>query len=146
MSEPDEVEAHGQKLSEQIQAQLRGGDREGSACAPPAELVDRLGRRRRRGSTARPRSRRSTLGPTTTPATAHIACQPAVEFSGRLQDWVEEIRRGRERGDTIVFIAHSAGRAERTIELLADYEIFAVPIERAEDAHAASVLVGVGHL
>ena len=76
----------------------------------------------------------------------HIACQPAVEFSGRVQDWVEEIRRGRERGDTMVFIAHSAGRAERSIELLADYEIFAVPIERGEEAHAASVLVGVGHL
>ncbi len=79
-------------------------------------------------------------------ATAHIACQPAVDFSGRVQDWVEEIRRGRERGDTMVFVAHSAGRAERTIELLADYEIFAVPMERAEDAHAAAVLVGVGHL
>ena len=33
---------------------------------------------------------------------------------------------------------NSAGRAERTIELLADYDVFAVPIERAEDAHAAS--------
>ena len=38
------------------------------------------------------------------------------------------------------------GRAERTIELLADYDVFAVPIERAEDAHTASVLVGTGHL
>ena len=38
------------------------------------------------------------------------------------------------------------GRAERTIELLADYSVFAVPIERAEDAHTASVLVGVGRL
>ena len=63
-----------------------------------------------------------------------------------MQDWVEEIRRARERGETLVFVAHSPGRAERTIELLADYEIFAVPIERAEDAHTASVLVGVGHL
>ncbi len=38
------------------------------------------------------------------------------------------------------------GRAERTIELLGDYSVFAVPIERAEDAHTASVLVGVGRL
>ena len=37
----------------------------------------------------------------------------------------------------MVFVAHTQGRAERTIELLADYEIFAVPIERAEDAHTA---------
>ena len=55
-------------------------------------------------------------------------------------------RRGRERGDTILFIANSAGRAERTIELLADYDVFAVPIERAEDAHRTAVLVGTGFL
>jgi transcription-repair coupling factor (superfamily II helicase) len=59
---------------------------------------------------------------------------------------VAEIRRGREQGDTIVFVAHSQGRAERTIELLRDYEIFAAPIERAEDVRTASVLVGIGHL
>ena len=63
-----------------------------------------------------------------------------------MPEWVAEIRRGRERGDTIVFLANSPGRAERTIELLADYDIFAAPIERAEDVHTASVLVGVGRL
>ncbi len=36
-----------------------------------------------------------------------------------------------------MFVAHTQGRAERTIELLADYSVFAVPIERAEDAHTA---------
>ena len=76
----------------------------------------------------------------------HIACQPSLEYSGRVPEWVEEIRRGRERGDTMVFIAHSAGRAERTIELLADYDIFAVAAEGANDGHAAAVVVGVGHL
>src|SRR5262249_43983005 len=35
---------------------------------------------------------------------------------------------------------------ERTIELLADYDIYAAPIERADDVHTASVLVGIGHL
>ena len=50
--------------------------------------------------------------------TTHIACQPALEFSGRMAEWVAEIRRARDRGDTIVFVAHSPGRAERTIELL----------------------------
>ena len=63
-----------------------------------------------------------------------------------MQDWVAEIRRGRERGDTIVFVANTPGRAERTIELLADYDIFAVPIERAEDANRTAVLVGTGFL
>ena len=46
----------------------------------------------------------------------------------------------------MIFIANSAGRAERTIELLRDYEIFAAPIERAEDVRTAAVLVGIGHL
>ena len=32
------------------------------------------------------------------------------------------------------------------MELLADYDVFAVPIERAEDAHRTSVLVGTGYL
>src|SRR5688500_7617580 len=69
-----------------------------------------------------------------------------MEFAGRVQDWAAEIRRGRERGDTILFIANTAGRAERTIEVLADYDIFAVPIERAEDANRTGVLVGTGYL
>ena len=36
------------------------------------------------------------------------------------------------------------GRAERTIELLKEYEVFAAPVERAEDAKYAAVLVAVG--
>ena len=39
-----------------------------------------------------------------------------------------------------------AGRAERTIELLKEYDVFAVPVERAEDARYAAVLVAVGAL
>ena len=44
----------------------------------------------------------------------------------------------------MLFVADSHGRAERTVEILQEYEIVAVPVERAEDAHAASVLVAVG--
>ena len=49
----------------------------------------------------------------------------------------------RERGDTILFVADSQGRAERTVEILQEYEIVAVPVERVEAAHAATVLVAV---
>jgi transcription-repair coupling factor (superfamily II helicase) len=147
VSEPDEVEAHGRKLWDQVVASYDEAIEKGQRVARPADLLVDWDTAREwlEGSTAL-----ETL--TMTPlidddaATLHIACQPAVAFSGRVQDWVEEIRRGRERGDTLVFVTHSAGRAERTIELLADYEIFAVPMERAEDAHAAAILVGVGHL
>jgi transcription-repair coupling factor (superfamily II helicase) len=80
------------------------------------------------------------------PGMSHVRCQPALEFRGRVTDWIAEVRQGRERGDTIVFVAESQGRAERTIEILQDYDIVAVPVERAEDAYAASVLVAVGSL
>ena len=76
----------------------------------------------------------------------HVACQPALEFRGRAGDWIADVRQARERGDTVLFVADSPGRAERTVEILHEYEIVAVPVERAEDVHAATVLVAVGSL
>ena len=77
---------------------------------------------------------------------AHVPTLPVLEYHGRIGDWVEEIRRARERGDTAVFVAASAGRAERTIELLADYEVRARAIGDNEDMARATVLVTTGHL
>ncbi len=144
VSEPDEVDAQGRKVWEQLDASYQEAIRKSQrALTPSALMVD--------WETIAAWLSRSTALETLAlneqeSGAMHIACQPSVELAGRVQDWVDEIRRGRERGDTLVFIAHSPGRAERTIELLADYDIFAVPIERGEDAHAASLLVGVGHL
>ncbi|HEY1910286.1 MAG TPA: transcription-repair coupling factor [Vicinamibacterales bacterium] len=76
----------------------------------------------------------------------HIRCQPAVELKGRVADWVAEIRRLRDQGEQTLFVAATAGRAERTIELLKEYEVFAIPVERAEDARYAAVLVAIGGL
>ena len=127
------------KTRDQVLRQLRrrAGARAAGGAAGRADR--RTGRTSRRGSTAATALETLALGEDG--SATHIASQPALEFGGRLQDWVAEIKRGRERGDTIVFVAHTQGRAERTIELLADYDIFAVPIERAEDAHTA---VGAG--
>ncbi|OFW14304.1 MAG: transcription-repair coupling factor [Acidobacteria bacterium RIFCSPLOWO2_02_FULL_67_21] len=75
-----------------------------------------------------------------------ISCPPAMEFRGRVPDWVADVREARGRGDTVVFVADSHGRAERTVEILQEYEIVAVPVDRAEDAHAAAVLIAVGTL
>ena len=75
-----------------------------------------------------------------------IRCQPTVEIKGRVADWVADIRRVRDAGETTLFVAATSGRAERTIELLKEYEVFAVPVERAEDARYAAVLVAVGGL
>ncbi|MCX6545128.1 MAG: transcription-repair coupling factor [Acidobacteria bacterium] len=92
------------------------------------------------------------LGPSDGPAgiafafSCHISCQPALSFSGRLADWIAEIRTARQRGDTVLFVAATPGRAERIGEVLADYELRAVQIDRAGDAFAASVLVTTGVL
>src|SRR5439155_22835351 len=69
-----------------------------------------------------------------------------VELHGRVVDWVAEIRRLREAGETTLFVAATPGRAERTIALLKEYDIFAIPVERAEDARYSAVLVALGRL
>jgi transcription-repair coupling factor (superfamily II helicase) len=142
VSEPDEVEAQGRKLREQVQASYEEAVAKGQRVPPPSELLvdwDTIALWLEGASALETLALGDEEG-------IHIACQPVIEFAGRVPDWVDEIRRARERGDTLIFIAHSPGRAERTIELLADYDVFAVPIDRADDSHAASVLVGVGHL
>ena len=140
VSEPDEVLAHGEKLTAQIAASYDEARAKGNRVPPPSELIIPWAEAASwlEGGTA--------LETLALGDSVHIACQPALEFAGRLPDWVAEIRRGREQGDTIVLIANTAGRAERTIELLTDYEIFAAPIERAEDVRTAAVLVGLGQL
>jgi transcription-repair coupling factor (superfamily II helicase) len=140
VSEPDDLRSHGEKLTQQIHASHDEALAKGHRVPPPSELI--IGWDEAAtwldGATA--------IETLSLEDAVHIACQPALEFAGRVPDWVAEIRRGRETGDTVVFIANSAGRAERTVELLADYEIYAAPIERAEDVRTASVLVGIGHL
>ncbi len=76
----------------------------------------------------------------------HVSCQPAREFHGRLAEWIAEVRQARQRGDTVLFVSESPGRAERLAEILREYDLFGVPVERAEDGHAASVLIAVGAL
>ena len=78
------------------------------------------------------------IGDGTQAASIHIACQPAVEFRGRIQDWIAEVKRIREHGDTVLFVAASEGRAERTVELLAEYDLRGLLIDRARRATSGS--------
>ena len=168
LSESDEVEAHLVTLSEQIQRSyedVAGG----TGVASPAELFadwDDLEARIAHATNltqlgldddapvapGQMAGVPSSAGPRTTPATLsalpalHVRCQPSVEMHGRVADWVAEIRRLRSESEATLFVAATPGRAERTIELLKDYDLLAVPVERAEDARYAAVLVAVGHL
>ena len=76
----------------------------------------------------------------------HVACQPAVEFRGRLREWVADVERGRDRQDVQVFVAETTGRAERIVELLGEHSLVGVPIEGAEETASATVLVATGVL
>ncbi|MDP1571743.1 MAG: transcription-repair coupling factor, partial [Vicinamibacterales bacterium] len=75
-----------------------------------------------------------------------VACQPTQEFRGRIADWIAEVTAARDRGDTVVFIAQTSGRAERTLELFRDYEVRAQSVDHADEGMAGSVLVGTGAL
>jgi transcription-repair coupling factor (superfamily II helicase) len=87
-------------------------------------------------------------------AASHVPCpmphvpvsQPALSYSGRLTDWMSDVRAARSRGETVVFVAATHGRAERLIEVLDDYELRGVNIDRGGDTYAAAVLVTSGVL
>lgn len=145
--ELDDVASRGRGLEEQWRASAADAATR-SASAPPYEhfalawddLEAWLERGRRITQLSLEQTEEATAGE------LHVPCQPVMEYHGRLGDWVEEIRRSRERGDTVVFIAATPGRAERTIELLADYEVRARAIGDNEDLARATVLVTTGRL
>ncbi len=85
-------------------------------------------------------------GPASAGPIIHIPCQPTLEFHGRVADWIADVRLARDRGDTILFIASTHGRAERTTELLRDYEIRALAATESADLTAGAVIVAEGLL
>ncbi len=83
---------------------------------------------------------------TTPPPTGmHVTSQPAQEFRGRIADWVADVRQARDRAETVLFVASTHGRAERTVELLRDYDVLALPAGQEERVEGA-VLVAEGLL
>ncbi len=78
--------------------------------------------------------------------TRHVTTQPAQRFHGRIADWVREVRERRAAGETVTFVAETAGRAERTVEMLADYEVRAELATRTSELTSGAVIVAVGTL
>jgi transcription-repair coupling factor (superfamily II helicase) len=150
VSERDEVEQHAAKLIEQFQQSFESASSRNARVQPPTALfadwtlaaarldqgteLAALGLSEEEGDQPGGRAARQ------------IRCQPVVAMHGRLPDWVAQIRSLREGHEAVLFVAATSGRAERTIELLKEYEVLAVPVERAEDARYASVLVAIGNL
>ncbi|HEX3646042.1 MAG TPA: CarD family transcriptional regulator, partial [Vicinamibacterales bacterium] len=142
VSERDEVDAHATRLLDQIQQSYENITAVASSNVPrPDELLADWETVRSRLAQG---TQLSILG--IDAGAREIRSQPAVELKGRVADWVAEIRRLRDDGESVLFVAATPGRAERSIEVLKEYDVFAVPVERAEDAHYAAVLVAVGAL
>ncbi len=75
-----------------------------------------------------------------------VSAQPVASFHGRIADWVADVRDAQQRGDLVVFVAGTHGRAERTVELLRDYDVRAVMASDAGDVVAGAVMVAEGWL
>jgi len=150
ISESEQVAEQAQKVRDQLESSFRDASARGHVAAlPPAQAYVTWDDLEPRVDTARRLEELAVddRSPDSSPPhRRHVRCQPAMEFRGRVRDWIADVRQARERGDTVLFVADSHGRADRTIEILGDYEVVAVPVERAEDASAASVLVAVGSL
>ncbi|MEW5984238.1 MAG: transcription-repair coupling factor [Acidobacteriota bacterium] len=93
-----------------------------------------------------PESSPNPESPIPNPRPVHIHCQPSLSFHGRLADWIGEVQTAKARGDVILFAAATPGRAERIVEVLADYGLRGVQIDHAAETLGASVLVTTGHL
>ena len=76
----------------------------------------------------------------------HIACQPVIDFKGRIGDWVNAVRLAWDRGETVLFVATTPGRAKRTIEMLADLDVVARPGDDGKASQPTVLLVTIGRL
>jgi transcription-repair coupling factor (superfamily II helicase) len=169
VAEPDDVRAQIEKWTEHLelsfeqrQSDQTPGDRE---RRPPAALMltwseiaptlaqavvleelslDTLSAAGGSGPTA---SARDSEGPSYGgSAPRHVATQPAQEFRGRIADWIAQIKQARDQNETVLFVASTHGRAERTVELLHDYEIRGLLATRADERVEGAVLVVEGLL
>jgi transcription-repair coupling factor (superfamily II helicase) len=147
VSEPDEVHAAIERVRLQVQASYEEASTRTNAVAaltPPdalfvseAEVATRLARA----------TRLSALDVDASDAPlAHVPTQPIAHFRGRISDWITELRERRDAGDAVVFVAHTAGRAERTLEMLKDYDVRAESAARTSELSAGAVLVTIGGL
>jgi transcription-repair coupling factor (superfamily II helicase) len=144
VSEYEQVEQQAVKVREQLENSARDAAARGHVAAMPVERAfTDWSEIERRASTS---ARLEELSLEDEAGVHQVSSQPAMEFRGRVGDWIADIRQARERGDAVLFVADSAGRAERTVEILRDYDIVAVPVEDADGAHAAAVLIAVGTL
>ena len=141
--EPEEVDRQAREQLEQLQTSFEEAREERPDAPQPDDLVVPWEDVRGRLSRATHLEQLAIEGEA--PA-LDVACQPAVEFRGRIQEWIADIKRMRERGDTVLFVAGTEGRAERTAEMLADYGLRGVLIDRTDELLNVAMYIAVGQL
>ncbi|MEZ5291305.1 MAG: transcription-repair coupling factor [Vicinamibacterales bacterium] len=145
-SEPDEVAAAIRRLFEHVEASHREAATRSDASRDlptPADLFVAPAEVEARLAKAAPLS---ALDVDADPGSHHVPTQPIAHFRGRIPDWIAELRERRSAGDAILFVAHTSGRAERTVEMLADYDVRAELATRTTELSAGAVLVIQGGL
>jgi transcription-repair coupling factor (superfamily II helicase) len=75
-----------------------------------------------------------------------VSVQPVSSFHGRIPDWIADVKTAQANGDFVIFVAGSHGRAERTVELLKDYDVRAIMASDAGDVVRGAVMVAEGWL
>src|SRR5262249_16181986 len=147
LCEEEEVRREIDKLEEQLALSYQEASAEDGGAPAPGHLVlasEEIARRL--ASATRFEELAIEDAATEVPSFLTVPCQPAVEFRGRIQEWIADLRRMLERGDTVLFVAGTDGRAERTVELLGEYGLRSAHLERTDELLNVSVLVTVGQL
>jgi transcription-repair coupling factor (superfamily II helicase) len=153
VSEPTDVESHVKTAWEQITTSY--GDaverhRGGPEPFPPADLI--LSEEELKAEIASAvvveelAIEDSSLAGGTEVPPLQLSTQPTAVFHGRIPDWIADVKSAQANGDLVVFVAGSHGRAERTVELLKDYEVRAIMASDAGDVVRGAVMVAEGWL
>jgi len=145
VAEPADVRAAIEKLWEQVTASYEQRDGAGTA-APPEQILLNWSQLEPVLSSGIALEELAIGADEAASSATHISCQPAQEFRGRIPDWIAELRQARDRGDSVVFVASTHGRAERTVELLRDYEVRALLASEANERMEGAVVVAEGLL
>ena len=144
VSEYEHVRLQAMKLREQLEGSYQEASARGRLSALPPSKAFAAWEDLEARTVAAPRLEQ--LAVEDEAGVQHVPCQPAMEFRGRIGDWVADIRNARSLGATVLVVTGSAGRAERTAELLREYDVIALPVEQSQDAHSAAVLTTIGTL
>ncbi len=148
VAEPEEVRAQVEQAWTQVAASFAGrSPREGAGPLPPPEqLLAGFADLAPVFDRAVPLEE-LVVGSTPGRGLVGLAYQPAQAFKGRIPDWIADIRQALERSDTVIFVAGTRGRAERTVELLRDYDVRASWAGHTDEQRAAgAVIVVEGYL